>query len=69
MIKAIFETPNFNFESYGNSKKEAKELLKKAWKKHSEQTGADPDYIKDYEEDISFTTVKVGCTYRDNDKI
>jgi len=60
-----FETPNFTFIAFDSTVKSTKELLFQAWKKHADQTGADPDYMEEYQDDIMYVEISSGVVVRD----
>jgi hypothetical protein len=66
MIVAQVETRNFSFTAYGHTEREAKELLRKAWEKHQEQTEAWLTW-DELQEDVFFLFVRFGDVFRDND--
>lgn len=39
------ETGSFSFRVVGRSAQECRELMAAAWRKHCDQTGADPDWL------------------------
>jgi hypothetical protein len=63
MIRATFETPNYLFEAFGETECECLCLLHDAWYRHSDATGADVSYLKDYECDVWYTEIKSGEVY------
>ena len=69
LVKAEFETPNFTFEAYGQDKDEALRLLKKAWSVHCAQSGADENYLNEYQDDITYTDIVAGSVFRDGHKL
>ena len=68
MIIAIFETPNYEFRSYAETKEESFDNLCSAWHEHSNRTGADPNYLLDFSGDIFFVEVQQGHVYIDDDE-
>lgn len=54
LILAVFETPNFEFSVVSKSKSNALMALKEKWKVHAQRTGAELDYIDEYEDDIAY---------------
>jgi hypothetical protein len=63
--KATFNTPRWSFEAYGSTPPQALLALQIGWDEHARQTEADPNYLNEYRDDISVTTVEVGGCYRD----
>ena len=66
MIKAIFESPRFSFEAYGQTASHAINALKKGLCKHGEEYGIEPDWWKEYEGDIYTIYIKLNECYRDS---
>lgn len=64
---ATFETPSWNFQAIGNSKDHCRTLLYQAWNIHCKQTGADPKYILEFDNDIFFIELGDGFVYRDGE--
>ena len=63
--RAKFETPNFLFEAFGLCREHAWAVLKKGWEEHAKHTGAEPDYLEQYAEDVYFDTITTGVCQRD----
>lgn len=64
-----FETPNFSFEVVGCSEAHCKALMHKAWAKHAEISGADPEYFSQYEDDFFAFRIVMGQMLRDNETL
>ena len=67
MYIAKFQSPNFSFEAYGNSKDQAIDSIKKGLDIHTKQYDLDHDWWHKWQEDIYVIHVKVGQAYRDNE--
>lgn len=65
IVQALFETPNWVFEAYGSTDTTALQHLRKAWKKHAEQTDAEHDYLERNITEVQFTVIDVGLVFRD----
>ena len=57
LVLAVFETPSFEFTVISKSKENALLALKDKWKVHAERTGAEADYIDEYEDDIAYRDI------------
>jgi hypothetical protein len=67
MILASFETPSCSFQTLATTKDAAYRQLEGAWRKHSQQSGADPGYLKEYKDDVHYVAVEVGTVLRDGE--
>lgn len=67
MILGIFETRNFIFHAFGETKDKALDALRGAWSRHCLHTNADPGFLEEYKDDIQFLTAKLGMVFRDHD--
>jgi hypothetical protein len=67
MYKALFETPHWTFEAFGNSELTARCLLIQAWRKHARETGANEYYILEFDTDIVITEIYPDVVYRDGE--
>lgn len=67
LVMGTFETPSYTFKAVGSSKQDCRNLLYQAWNKHCRQSGADPAYILEFDDDIYFLELKQGVVYRDNE--
>lgn len=65
MILAEFQTANYNFVVLGKTKAECLQALRKGWKVHALNTGADPQYLDDALDGVSYSSIKVGEVLRD----
>lgn len=68
-VMAEFETPHFGFMAFGADEDEARKLLEQAWKVHAANTGGDPGYLKEHEDGINYTEIKLGVVLRDGFEI
>jgi len=67
MILAVLETGSFTFHALASSQKEALSLMRRAWRKHRQQTGAAP--FSDFEDGLSFHAVELGTVLRDGSEL
>jgi hypothetical protein len=67
--KAKFDSYNFIFTSYGETKQKAIEKLKEGLIQHSRDFGIDQDWWIEYKNDIYVIEVGLGGCYRDNEAI
>lgn len=73
MIKAIFETTNFNFTAYGATEKDAMLVLKKGLKQHGKNCNLPNDWVSQYTysgklemDDVGFVSIEINKAYRDD---
>lgn len=67
---AKFETRNFTFIAYGETKAEALAALDVGWRAHvSEYTSADPSYLRDCADGVGVMEHETGACYRDSEKV
>jgi hypothetical protein len=68
---AVFETLHFEFVAVGATEADALATLRRAWAVHAEQTGADPEYLAEYECDVNYRTTRDrrGTCTRDGNRI
>jgi len=67
LVEARFETPNSDFRVIETSVEKAWKLVQKAWATHCKLTGADPDYLEEFKEDIEWRFLKPGQVWMDNE--
>lgn len=65
LCRAYVETSNFVFEAFGESENQARAMLRKGWRRHVAQTGADPDLLNRYADDVRIDWLESGVCYRD----
>lgn len=58
------ETPHFTFTVVHPRPEVCVAQMRAAWAVHATQTGADPDYLTEF--DLTPRPVRVGAVYRDN---
>ena len=66
MILCEMNTRSFDFRVIGRTKRECLDALKKAWKVHARNTEADPKYITENLDGISYTEMEFGQVFRDH---
>jgi hypothetical protein len=66
MYLARLNTPNFEFLTFGDTREDAFEMMRKAWNKHQKQTGADWDW-NFVSEDVAVDFVRIGDTFRNRE--
>jgi len=64
---ASIDTPNYSFDAYGSTREEAQRALMEVWKRHCQQTGAEPTYIT--RRDLTTVGVELGRGYRDRQEV
>ena len=69
MIKAWYQTRNFEFTAYGEDTSKAVKALKKGLIQHAKQYALDADWWKEFEDDISTASIEVNQAYRDDELI
>lgn len=70
MFKATLGTRHFNFEAYGQSEREAKQILLRGCQKHCKQAQVSFTVFKEeYADDICTYEIKIGVSYRDQEEI
>jgi hypothetical protein len=62
------ETSHFSFRACGRTEAEARAAMAAGWKKHAEQTGADPDYLEPQAEG-TVLVLRPGACYRDGKEL
>jgi hypothetical protein len=62
------ETAHFSFRACGRTEAEARAALAAGWKKHVEQSGADPDHL-DPQEEGNVLVLRPGACYRDGQEL
>ena len=62
---AKYESRNFTFEAFGQSKEEAIKTIHRGLSEHAKQFGLSPDWWKVYENDLYVQEFKTGFSYRD----
>lgn len=65
-VRARFETPRFTFEAFAPTELEARCWLAAAWARHAKQSGADPNYLKEYESGIMIDQLPLRGVLLDN---
>lgn len=68
-VMAEFETRHFTFRAFGATEDEARKLLARAWAVHAKNTGADPGYLKENEDGVNCTEVKLGVVLCDGSEV
>lgn len=69
LVMVDWETPNFRFVAYAVTEVVARDMLRQAWVTHIAQTGADPDYLDEFYEDVNVYEVEVPGVLRDGSPI
>ena len=67
MIKAWYQSRNFEFTAYGEDTSEAVNALKRGFAQHAKQYGLDADWWREFEDDISTASIQVNQAYRDDE--
>jgi hypothetical protein len=67
MIKAWYQSRNFEFTAYGEDISQATNALKRGLDQHAKQYGLDADWWKEFEDDISTAYIQVNQAYRDDE--
>ena len=66
IYKALFETPRFIFEAYGETKDDALRALRFGWVRHCGEYDAERQYLDKYWDDVSVVELTLGHCYRDH---
>ena len=67
MIKAWYQSRNFEFTAYGEDTFQAINALKRGLDQHAKQYGLDADWWKEFEDDISTAHIQINQAYRDDE--
>lgn len=67
MIKAWYQTRNFEFTAYGEDTSQAIDALKKGFDQHAKQYNLNADWWKEFENDICTASIQVNQAYRDDE--
>jgi|SRR5262245_2016997 len=67
--RAALDTSHFDFEAYGTTPAAAKAALRRAWREHVAQTGAEPHLIEQDVRDLTPYPVQAGWGFRDREPI
>lgn len=67
MVLLIAEGPSYTFHALGWSKPDVNRVFRLAWKRHVQQTGADPNYRNAVT--INYIKMKPLTVYRDYEPI
>jgi hypothetical protein len=67
MIKAWYQTRNFEFTAYGQTTAHAVNALKRGFEHHAKQYALDADWWKEFENDISTAHIQLNQAYRDDE--
>lgn len=62
------ETSHFSFRACGRTEAEARAAMAAGWKKHAEQSGADPDHL-DPQAEGNVLVLRPGACYRDGEEL
>jgi hypothetical protein len=62
---ATFSGPKFEFDAYGSSEAQARDVLKQGLRIHAKQVGLADDWFEEYADDICAREVHIGEVYRD----
>ena len=67
MIKAWYQSRNFEFTAYGDDISQAINALKKGFDQHAKQYGLDADWWQEFENDICTASIEVNQASRDDE--
>ena len=67
MIKAWYQTRNFEFTAYGQTTAHAVNALKRGFDQHAKQYDLNADWWKEFENDISTAYIQLNQAYRDDE--
>jgi len=71
LFRAHFDTRHFEFEGYGNTEEQAREVCYAGWLEHCKSYNpnaeVDPDYVS--KDDIAVYAIQMGKAYRDREAI
>lgn len=67
MIKAWYQTRNFEFTAYGEDTPQAIDALKRGFDQHAKQYGLNADWWQEFENDICTASIQVNQAYRDDE--
>jgi hypothetical protein len=67
MIKAWYQSWNFEFTAYGQTTAHAVNALKRGFDQHAKQYGLEPDWWKEFENDINTVYIQLNQAYRDDE--
>jgi hypothetical protein len=65
MILCEMETRSFSFRTIGRTERECLAALKKAWKVHARNSGADPKYLNENLDSVCYLSMELGQVFRD----
>jgi len=69
MILATFTTGSFEFAVVEFDEEAAHARLVEAWETHAAQTGADPNYFREYAGDVNYAPITFGVVLRDGSPV
>ena len=69
MILATFTTASFDFAVIEHDEEAAHAALTAAWETHAAQTGADPNYFREYAGDVNYAPITFGVVLRDGSPV
>jgi len=67
MIKAWYQTRNFEFTAYGEDTSQAVNALKRGLDEHAKQYGLNADWWQEFENDICTAPIQLDQAYRDDE--
>lgn len=67
IFRAVLTTRNFRFEAYGASPDAAVGVLRGGFGRHASQYKLQPDWWREFEDDIAFEEIKLGACLRDGE--
>jgi len=67
MIKAWYQTRNFEFTAYGEDTSQAVNALKRGFDQHAKQYGLNADWLQEFENDICTAPIQLDQAYRDDE--
>jgi hypothetical protein len=69
MFLAKFDSPNFSFQAYGNTRLDAETTLKQGLNLHGLDYDLDKDWWHKWKGDIQTIEINLGVPYRDNEAL
>ena len=67
IFRGWYESRNFSFDVYSDTKANAEKAIKKALKDHGKQHDLEPDWF--YQQDVQVAEYKLNIGYRDHSEI
>lgn len=67
MIKAWYQTRNFEFTAYGEDTSQAIDALKRGFDQHAKQYNLHADWWQEFADDICTAPIQVNQAYRDDE--